>query len=664
MAYQAITIDSKQVTLEGERNLLEVIRKAGVDLPTFCYHSEISIYGACRMCMVEVEGRGLVPACSTEAEEGMVIRTNTKQIRAMRKMIIELMLASHDDTCTTCPKSGACRLQDIAKQLGVRDIRFKRIKSEETIDLSSPSIVRDPGKCILCGDCVRVCDELIGVGALDFAHRGAKARVVARNNMGMGESECVNCGQCVKACPVGALTIKTNISGIMEDIYDEDKVVVAQIAPAVRVALGECFGEKPGVVNTGKIVTALRLIGFDHVYDMCYAADFTVVEEGKEFLKRYEKGENLPLFTSCCPSWVKYAEQYYPNLLDNLSSAKSPMHMFGALCKDQLSREMNIPRDKIVVVCIAPCTAKKFEASRTEFHVDGNPDVDHVITTEELARMMKEHGIEFENLEFGSLDMPLSFSTGGAVIFGSTGGVSESVLRFAASELEGGLPREFRQFRGSDGVKISEIEIGGKTLRCAVVNGLSNAKKLIDQITNGEIELDLVEVMACHGGCVNGGGQPIHFRKDVTAARAKGLFDNDRSLPFHVSSENPFLQKVYSEVLDEHRTHELLHTTFENRRLIQRDEFVLNAAAEDKLLSMTICFGRSCYNRGAQDIYSGLMEYIRGAGLDARTEFKARFCEKVCGKGPILEVNGVRLENCTLEKAAEAIDTVLAKSRA
>ncbi|MCL2110805.1 MAG: [FeFe] hydrogenase, group A [Clostridiales bacterium] len=570
MSNTIVIVDKIPVPIEGEKNLLEVIRKAGIELPTFCYHSEISVYGACRMCMVEVEGRGILAACSTAAEDGMVVHTNTKQVHALRKMIIELMLASHDQTCTVCPKSGSCRLQTVAQQLGVKETRFKTTELDSRLDVTGTGVVRRPDKCILCGDCVRVCSELQSIGVLDFAYRGAQARVVTSFDKDMGEVDCVSCGQCIKACPVGALTIKTNVTDVWEEIYDPEKIVVAQVAPAVRVSLGEYFGEKPGVSNMGKIATALRLLGFDRVYDTCFAADFTVVEEGKEFLERYEKGERLPLFTSCCPAWVKFVEQYYPEmLLDNLSTAKSPMQMFGSLCKEQLSKELGLPREKIVVVGILPCTAKKFEAAREEFRVNGNPDVDHVLTTEELARMIKAQGIDFVNLEFGSLDMPLSFSTGGAIIFGSSGGLCEAVLRFAADTLEGGgKHREFKQFRGSDGIKIGEIEIGGKTLRLGVVSGLANARKLIEKIKNGEERFDLVEVMACSGGCVNGGGQPINYGRDVNKERAQGLFDNDRRRQLHVSSENPFVQKIYSEGLDEKKAHKLLHTKYKNRRRV------------------------------------------------------------------------------------------------
>ena len=559
-----IVVDTIQVTLDDDKNLLEAIRKAGVELPTFCYHSDISVFGACRMCMVEVEGRGIVPACSTPAEPGMVVHTNTKQVRAIRKMVIELMLASHASTCTTCAKSGECRLQSIAQQLGVREVRFKQTETPDAIDLTSPAVARATDKCILCGDCVRVCSELQAVGALDFAYRGASSTVTPQFSRGLGEDDCVNCGQCIKACPVGALSIRSNISDVVAAIHDSDKLVVAQIAPAVRVALGERFGEPPGVVNIGKIASALRIMGFDKVYDTCFGADFTVIEEGREFLERYRTGERLPIFTSCCPAWVKFAEQYYPQLLGNLSTAKSPIQMFGSLSKHILAKELGIPRDRIVVVSITPCTAKKFEAARPEFRVDGNRDVDHVITTEELARMMKEHGIEFSKLEQSSLDMPLSFATGGAMIFGSTGGVSEAVLRYAASELQHET-REFKQFRGPEGVKVGEITIGDVTLRLAVVSGLVHARKLIERIENGEERFDIVEVMACAGGCVNGGGQPIHSGSAVTNERAKGLYDNDKALQFHVSNENPFLWRVYDEHLGDGMAHKLLHTAFTPR---------------------------------------------------------------------------------------------------
>ncbi|MDR0294250.1 MAG: [FeFe] hydrogenase, group A [Oscillospiraceae bacterium] len=661
MRNQTVVIDRVAVPVEGERNLLELCRKAGTELPTFCYHSEISVYGACRMCMVEVEGRGIVPACSTKAEDGMVIHTNTRQIRNMRKMIIELMLASHDQSCTTCPKSGDCRLQAIARQLGVTDVRFKQMTRVEPVDYSSDAILRDPSKCILCGDCVRVCDEIQSVGALGFAYRGAKARVGTCFNKGIGEIECVCCGQCIKVCPVGALTPKHQISKVWDAIYDKGKTVVAQVAPAVRVALGEYFGKDPGSLTIGHIVTALRRMGFDRVYDTCFGADFTVVEEGKEFLERREKGENLPMFTSCCPAWVKFAEQYYPDFLNNLSTCRSPQQMFGSLCKEQLTKELGIPREDLVVVSVMPCTAKKFEAGRDEFKVNGSADVDFVITSEEFALMIKESGIDFDRLELGSFDMPFGFSTGASVIFGSSGGVSEAVLRFAAETLEKGSAREFKQLRGEDGIKSAEIAIGSETLRLAVVSGLANARKLIDSIRSGAAHYDLVEIMACRGGCVNGGGQPITDDRTAAQKRAKGLYDNDKMLQFHVSSENPYLQQIYAESLDHEKAHILLHTVYENRRRITQEDFMLGEASGEKALSLEICFGTSCFLRGAQALYRELLDYIRENDLEDKTEFKATFCGKHCKKGPVLNVNGKTLERCTFDGAKAEIQRTLRK---
>lgn len=659
MKNKTVIIDRMAVTIDGERNLLELCRKAGIELPTFCYHSEISVYGACRMCMVEVEGRGVVPACSTKAEGGMIVHTNTKQIRDMRKMIIELMLASHDQSCTTCPKSGDCRLQEVAKQLGVTEVRFKQMNRVEPVDYSSDAILRDPSKCILCGDCVRVCDELQSVGALGFSYRGANAQVGTCFNKGIGDIECVGCGQCVKVCPVGALTPKYQISGVWDAIYDKSKVVVVQIAPAVRVSIGEYFGKDPGSLTIGWIISALRRMGFDKVYDTCFGADFTVVEEGKEFLERRKSGANLPMFTSCCPAWVKFAEQYYPDYLSNLSSCRSPQQMFGSLCKEQLTAELNIPRENLVVVSVMPCTAKKFEANREEFKTNGNPDVDFVITSKELALMMQESGIDFGKLELGSFDMPFGFSTGGAVIFGSSGGVSEAVLRFAAENLERGSAKEFKQLRGKDGIKTSEIIVGGEKLRLAVVSGLANARKLIDRIRNGEVHYDLVEVMACCGGCVNGGGQPITNDRTAVDKRAKGLFDNDKMLQFHVSSENPYLQQIYAEGLDDKKAHKLLHTEYENRRRIKQEDFMLGESSGEKTLSLEICFGTSCFLRGAQSLYKNLLQYIRENNLESKTEFKANFCGKQCKKGPVLNVNGKTLEHCTFDDAKAEIQNLL-----
>ncbi len=649
-----VLVDQIPVQVEGERNLLEIVRKAHIDLPTFCYHSDISVYGACRMCMVEVKGRGIVPACSTAPEDGMVVKTSTKEIRDLRKVIVELMLANHDASCTTCPKSGECKLQSIASQLGIRRMRLKKTMKDMPLDVSSDAILRDPNKCVLCGDCVRVCSEIQSVGALDFAHRGANAQVLPCFGKGLGEVECVNCGQCVKVCPVGALTPKPQIDGVWKALHDPSKTVVASIAPAVRVAVGEAFGFKPGETTSGQIVTSLRLMGFDRVFDTSFAADMTVVEETNEFLSRLEQRRNLPQFTSCCPAWVKFAEQYYPEMLSNLSSCKSPQQMFGSACKEVLEKELGKRREDIVVVSIMPCTAKKFEAKRPEMAVGGNPDIDFVLTSQELILMVKESGIAFDRLEPESFDMPFGFKTGAGVIFGASGGVSEAVLRYAAGKL--GAPGEFKQLRAGNGVRTGEIAVGGVTLKLAVVSGLSNARALMDRIRNGEAQYDLIEVMACCGGCVNGGGQPVHTHADAIEKRTKGLFDNDKMLQFHRSQDNPYLRKLYDEHLTGHRPHELLHTEYRNRKRIENEDISLTESNEEGMLPVTLCFGTSCFLRGAQKLYTALSEHVQKHGLSAKIGFQATFCQENCQKGPVMIVGGETVTHCTLEKAVAAIE--------
>lgn len=664
MADKTAIIDGIEVKIDNEPNLLELIRKAKIDLPTFCYHSEISIAGACRMCMVEVEGMGIVPSCSTRVYDGMKVKTNTKQLRDMRKIIVELMLASHDQSCTTCPKSGTCKLQRIAKQMGIVKVRFKQRTEFPEPDLSSPAIYRDSAKCVLCGDCVRVCKEIQSVGVLDFANRGADAKVTPYFNKGIGDVECVNCGQCIKVCPVGALIPKYQTNEVWNVLLDPEKYVVVQIAPAVRVAIGEYFGFKPGELTTGRMVSALRRLGFDKVYDTSFAADFTVIEEGREFLERFKKGERLPQFTSCCPAWVKYAEQYYPDYLNNLSTCKSPQQMFGSLCKELLSKDMNIPRENIVVVSVMPCTAKKFEAQRPEFSVDGNPDVDFVLTTQELSVMIKERGIKFAELENEEFDMPFGFKTGAGVIFGSSGGVSEAVLRFAAASLVKGVKLEFTQLRALQGVKTTEVKLGDLKLRLAVVSGLANAKRLIEKVRKGEEHYDLIEVMACCGGCVNGGGQPVSENKSAVHDRAMGLYENDRNLEYHSSDENPYLQKIYADEITEELAHELFHTKYKNRRRIASGDLELSKKHESAKIELSICLGERCFERGAQNLYTQLSQYVRDKGIEDLVNFKASFCTEQCSKGPAVSINGKNLYHCTYDKVVEEIEKCLVKANA
>ncbi len=432
-----VNIDGRDIPLEGEKSLLDVIRKAGIEIPTFCYVSELSVYGACRMCTVEIEGRGLQTSCSTPPEPGLKIKTNTETVRQIRRVALELILANHERECTTCGKSTNCKLQDLSKKLGVEKIRFRSVLKPVPVDESNPSIVRNPNKCILCGDCVRMCQEVQGIGAIDFAHRGHHVVVQPAFGKGLQDVQCVYCGQCARVCPTGALTPKSEVDVVWKSLQDNKKTVVVQIAPAVRVALGEAFGYQPGEVTTGQIVAALKIMGFKKVFDTCFSADLTILEEGNEFIKRLTNDLPLPMFTSCCPAWVKYVEQHHPELIPNLSTCKSPQQMFGSVAKDIFAPEMGVRKEDMVVVSIMPCTAKKFEAKRPEFSNNGMADVDHVITTQELAQMINEYGIQFRNLKPESLDMPMGFKTGAGVIFGNTGGVMEAALRYVYEKVEG-----------------------------------------------------------------------------------------------------------------------------------------------------------------------------------------------------------------------------------
>jgi len=544
-------IDGQRVEFSNEKNLLEVVRKCGIDLPTFCYHSELSVYGACRMCMVEDKWGGTIASCSTPPKDGMEIYTNTAKLKKHRKMILELILANHDRDCTVCEKNGRCKLQELAIRLGVKKVRFEEEKKEFHVDDSSVSIVRNPNKCIMCGDCVRMCEEVQGVGVLGFAYRGAKIQVTTAFNKALGKVDCVNCGQCRTVCPTGALVIKKDIDRAWNVLHDKNKRVIAQIAPAVRVAMGEEFGFKAGELTMGKIVAALRKMGFDQVYDTALAADLTVIEESEEFKKHLETESKLPLFTSCCPAWVKFAEQKYPELTENISSCLSPQQMFGAVIKEQFK--------SLVVIAVMPCTAKKYEAVRPENTNNDEYDVDMVITTQELAMMIKEQGIVFNELEEEALDMPFGLASGAGIIFGVSGGVAEAVLRhFYMNQSSLSLKDlAFTGIRGMKGVKEAEIELNGRTIRIAVVHGLKNADNLIKSVITGEKSYDFIEVMACPGGCIGGAGQPIPHSLNDRIQRTKGIYNADNASAIKRSEENPTIVALYNGILK--RNHKLLH---------------------------------------------------------------------------------------------------------
>ena len=557
-------IDGRKVEFTDEKNILTVIRKAGIDVPTLCYHSELSTFGACRLCTVEDDRGRTFASCSEEPRDGMVIYTNSEKVRKYRKLIVELLLAAHCRDCTTCIKSGECQLQALAHRMGVTTVRFENTKEQYPLDFSSPSIVRDPNKCILCGDCVRMCDNVQSVNAIDFAYRGTKALVTPAFNKKIAETDCVNCGQCRVVCPTGAISINTNIEVIWDFLADKNTKVIAQIAPAVRVAVGDQFGLPRGENVMGKLVNVLHRLGFDEVYDTSYGADLTVIEESEELLERLASGENLPLFTSCCPAWVKFCENRYPDLAKNLSTCRSPQQMFGAVIREYYKDPEKNGGKRIVSVSIMPCTAKKEEILRPESSTNGKQDIDYVLTTTELITMIRKSGIRFENLEIEASDMPFGIGSGAGVIFGVTGGVTEAVLR----RLREGHNRvemdkiKFSGVRGEEGLKEVEFDYNGRTIHAAVVSGLGNADALMKKIQKGEVHYDFVEVMACRRGCIMGGGQPVPAGPRSRIARSKGLYDTDINTQIKKSNENPLILSLYDELL-KGKTHELLHRNFE-----------------------------------------------------------------------------------------------------
>lgn len=555
-----ITINNRKVAFTDEKNLLSVIRKSGIDLPTFCYHSELSTYGACRMCVVEDDRGRIFASCSEVPRDGLVIYTNTPRLQHHRKMIIELLLASHCRDCTICAKNGVCTLQKLSRQLGITDVRFENNKKQLPKDLSSDCIIRDPNKCILCGDCVRTCDEIQGLGILDFAFRGSKMQVIPAFNKNLSQTDCVGCGQCRAVCPTGAISIRQDVDPVWRALSDPKIRVVAQIAPAVRVAIGDKFGIKKGENALGRLTAALRRIGFDEVYDTNFGADLTVMEESKELLERLESGENLPLFTSCCPAWVKFCENKYPELAGHISTCRSPQAMFGALLKEEARMNAEQETRRTMVISIMPCTAKKAEIKRPEHFTEGEQDVDYVLTTTEITRMIQAAGIDLAQLEPEALDMPFGLASGAGAIFGVTGGVTEAVLRrlINSSRAEDLEAISYTGIRGTDSIKEASVTLGGREVKLAVVNGLQSAAEVMDKIKSGEAYYDFVEVMACKRGCIAGGGQPVPIGPRTKKARLEGIYKTDSMAQIKLSNENPIIATVYSGIL-KGKEHKLLH---------------------------------------------------------------------------------------------------------
>ncbi len=567
-----VTINGKELWANPGDTILNVAQREGIKIPTLCYLKGFTPTGSCRICVVEVEGqRNLVPSCAQPVTEGMRVLTNSTKVRRARKTIIELLIANHPQDCLVCVRNGNCELQDLASEYGVRDYRYTGERRMNKKDIASPSIERDPNKCILCGRCVRVCHETQNVGAIDLARRGFSSYVTPAMDSSLNTSPCVYCGQCITVCPVGALTEKSHEKLVWEAINDPNRIVIAQTAPSVRVALGEEFGMEPGSIVTGKMTAALRRMGVDMVFDTNFGADLTIMEEGAELISRLKNGGKIPLLTSCSPGWVKYVETFYPDLLEHVSTCKSPQEMTGAIIKSFYAQKMNIDPGKIFVVSVMPCTAKKFESQRPELGFN-YPDVDAVLTTREMARMIKNSGIDFHKLPDDHFDDPLGESTGAGAIFGATGGVMEAALRTAHFFLTGKEMNdiEFSPIRGLDGVRRATVFINDIELHVAAVSGLKNIDSFLDDIRSGKSEFAFIEVMACPGGCINGGGQPLPADPEKVKKRAEAIYEIDRATARRCSHQNSSIQKLYQEFLGEpnsHKSHELLHTHFVSREI-------------------------------------------------------------------------------------------------
>ena len=569
MEMVTLTINGQTVQAPKNATILEAARSAGIYIPTLCYHPELAPEGACRLCVVEASGaRSLVASCVYPVAEGMVVKTNTPKVRAARKMVVELLLANHPKDCLSCQKSGDCELQKIAADLGLRKIRFEGgARKAHTIDGSNPCLVRDQEKCILCGRCIRVCRDVQGMNVYSFANRGFDTIVSTAFEQDLGNVACSYCGQCASVCPTGAIVERDDTEKVWDAINDPDKIVIVQTAPSVRVAIGEELGMEPGSIVTGKMVAALRHLGFDKVFDTDFSADLTIMEEGYEFLDRLQNGGLLPMITSCSPGWVNMIELKYPELLDHLSTAKSPQQMFGAIAKTYYPEKAGIDPAKIVSVSVMPCTAKKAEAARPEMCDSGYRDVDIVITTRELGRMIREAGIDFKNLPEENFDSPLGTGSGAGVIFGTTGGVMEAALRTVADVLAGENPPhvDYEEVRGMEHTREAELEIAGKKIKIAVVHTLKSAMEMLERVKYGTADYQFIEVMACPGGCIGGGGQPVPVNAEIRKLRRKGLFDCDRANELRKSHENPEIIELYDTWLGKplgEKAHNLLHTHY------------------------------------------------------------------------------------------------------
>jgi len=567
-----ITINGSEIEAKKGETILSAAKSAGINIPTLCHLSNASVTGACRICVVEVEGaRNLVPSCAFPVSEGMKILTHSRRVIQAREIILELIIANHPMECLTCNKNGSCQLQTLAEEYNISDVKYIGAKRTNLPDISSSSIERDPDKCILCGKCVKVCEEIQTVSAIDFTKRGFETMIAPAFGKSLSDSVCINCGQCVMVCPTGALREKSSIKQVQEAINNPKKTVIVQTAPAIRVTIGEAMGMSPGAISTGRMVAGLRMLGFDKVFDTDFAADLTIIEEGSELIQRIQNNGVLPMMTSCSPGWIKFIEHFFPSLIPNLSTCKSPHEMMGAVIKSFYAKKLNIDPKDIYVVSIMPCTAKKFEAQRDELSDNNLQDVDAVLTTRELAKMLKTSGVNFEGLEEAEFDNPFGTSSGAGDIFASSGGVMEAALRsvyflLTQEELK---DLNFESVRGIEGFKEATVPIKSMNVKVAVVNSLGQARKLMEKVEKGEVDYHFIEVMTCPGGCIAGGGQPFNTDPEKIKARLKSVYEIDKNKELRLSHHNQDVQRLYKEFLIKplgESSHKYLHTHYNERK--------------------------------------------------------------------------------------------------
>lgn len=646
-----IYVDGREVHIDGNAtNLLEALRGVGIEIPNLCYLSEASTYGACRMCLIEVDGQ-LVTSCTTKPREGMRIKTNTPQIQQLRRGILELILASHNRDCTVCERNGSCKLQKYAEDFGVRKIRFDDLSKPKILDTSSP-IVRDTSRCILCGDCVRMCEEIQGVGVIDFAGRGFESRVASAFDASLAETECVYCGQCVSVCPTGALSVKNEIEKLYEALVS-GKTIVGMIAPAVRVALAEEFGIEKDPLIAERLVNFLKSTGFSKVFDVAFGADLVAFEEAHELLERISDGEDLPLFTSCCPAWVKYVEQFYPTLTSNLSSVKSPQQALGTIIKKVYAKKLGVKPEEVFLVSFMPCTAKKFEAEREEH----SNVVDLVLTTRELSQLIKASRVDLRKLEPQPFDRPYGLSSQGGLDFGKSGGVLSSVLSVLNDEvgIDGQTVEELDK-----GVRLIEVKMrNGRTIKGLMVFGLSKAKRIITDILEAKLVMDVVEVMACNFGCIGGGGQPYPNDTSVRQSRAKQLKELVSVKSLISPTENYYMRKLHEEVPN---LHELIHTSYRPRKRVVHEDIEVLPASNGEKVTVKVCLGTSCYVKGSYKLLSQLIELAKRREYSF-LEIVGTFCVENCGRSPNVLVNDKLVDEATFEKVEKELEKFLRARR-